>query len=220
VAGPVRDWNFRFGIELDGGRSRFYRVRSAARLPQLYVERGGLDKYVHMSLHKSGQWHLKVKHRHRHQMVATGGDSPRFTRAVLIVQPAAVATVDQSETPADAVLIPMNAGEDLPVHFDVYLERPGANLASWPGKNAMNTVLVGRGPLADGAGTCCVVALHGDVESGPVTLPAPEPNEVERMRADIARGDRYMTLFAPQADGAMGLIDGRVELNVTEAEAP
>jgi hypothetical protein len=153
-------------------------------------------------------------------MVATGGDSPRFTRAVLIVQPAAVATVDQSETPADAVLIPMNAGEDLPVHFDVYLERPGANLASWPGKNAMNTVLVGRGPLADGAGTCCVVARHGDVESGPVTLPAPEPNEVERMRADIARGDRYMTLFAPQADGAMGLIDGRVELNVTEAEAP
>jgi len=136
--------------------------------------------------------------------------TPGFTRALVIVQPEAVAVVDESERPGDVVLIPMNAGED-PVHFDVFLERPGANLASWPGKNAMGTVLVGRGPLAGGAGTCCVVARQADV-SGQATLPRPDPDEVERMKADIARGDRYMTLFAMQPDGAMALIDGRAEL--------
>jgi hypothetical protein len=30
--------------------------------------------------------------------------------------------------------------------------------------------------------------------------------------AEIARGDRYMTLFAIPADGAMALIEGRPEL--------
>jgi hypothetical protein len=35
VAGTITDWHLRFGIELGGRRSRFYRVRSAARLPQL-----------------------------------------------------------------------------------------------------------------------------------------------------------------------------------------
>ena len=217
MVGAITDWHLRFGIELHGLRSRFYRVRSAARQPQLYVEREGLDKFVHLSLHKSGQWHLKVKHRgaviewSRPKEMVLG-----YTRAVLIVQPAAVAMEDQSETPPDVALFPMTGGEDRPVHFDVILERPGANMAGWPGKNAMNTVLVGRVPMADGAGTCCVVARQAEMKSGSVTLPRPEPDEVERMRAQIARGDTYMTLFAMQADGAMALIDGRAELATTE----
>ncbi len=220
VVGAVTDWDLRFGIELDGRRSRFYRVRSAAQLPQLYVEREGLDKFVHLSLHTSGQWHLKVKHGGTRSV--KGWPQPPeyvlgYTRAVLIVQPAAVAVVDQSEAPPDVVLIPMEASEDLPMHFDVILERPGANMASWPGKNATNTILVGRVPLANGAGTCCVVARQTEMESGQeVKLPRPEPDEIERMRAQIARGDTYLTLFAMQADGAMALIDGRAELATTE----
>jgi hypothetical protein len=161
--------------------------------------------------------HLKVKHRgaviewsRPKEMV------PGYTHAVLIVQPAAVAVVDQSKMPPDIALVPMKGGEDRPVHFDVILERPGANMASWPGKNATSIVLVGRVPLANGAGTCCVVARQAEMESGSVTLPRPEPDEVERMRAQIARGDTYMTLFAMQADGAMALIDGRAELATTE----
>jgi len=212
VSDARRDWDLRFGIELGGRRSRLYRVRSAAQQPQLYVEREGLDKVVHVSLHTSGRWHVQVKRRGAVINWSRPAEvTPGFTRALVIIQPEAVAVVDEPERPGDVVLMPMTAGED-PVHFDVYLERPGANLASWPGKNAMGTVLVGRGPLAGGAGTCCVVARRADVESGPVTLPRPDPDEVERMKADIARGDRYMTLFAMQPDGAMALIDGRAEL--------
>jgi hypothetical protein len=96
------------------------------------------------------------------------------------------------------------------VHFDVFMERPGANLTSWPGKNAMGTVLVGRGPLASGAGTCCVVGRARRAGAG---HPAAARHRGSRAdEAEIARGDRYMTLFAMPADGAMALIEGRAEL--------
>jgi hypothetical protein len=45
-----------------------------------------------------------------------------------------------------------------PTTFSVFMERPGAVMKSWPGKNAMGTVFVGRISLAGDAGPCCIVA--------------------------------------------------------------
>jgi hypothetical protein len=53
--------DLRFGIEIDGRRSRCWRVRAGAELPELFAEREGLERAWHLSLHSSGQWHMKVK---------------------------------------------------------------------------------------------------------------------------------------------------------------
>ena len=60
------------------------------------------------------------------------------------------------------------------------LERPGANLDGWPGKNADGTTFVGRIELAGGAGTCCVVALQAPLQPGQVELLGPATTSCAR----------------------------------------
>src|SRR5512132_1764903 len=82
----------RFGIEVDGRRSYTWRVRSGAKHPELFVERENLPRAIHLSLHASNRWHMKVR---RKQTVLEWDRpaeiTPGYTRALSIVQPPAVA---------------------------------------------------------------------------------------------------------------------------------
>jgi hypothetical protein len=44
------------------------------------------------------------------------------------------------------------------VAFSVYLERLGANLNGWSDKNADGTLFVGRMPMVQDTGMCCIIA--------------------------------------------------------------
>jgi hypothetical protein len=131
------------------------------------------------------------------------------------VQPPAVAAASELAPPENAVLLRL-AADVSPIHFDVFIERTGANLAGWPGKNAMGSTFVGRIPLAAGAGTCCVIAYQQPVELDPWTMPQPSPEEVAQWRASAERGELYMTRISSQSDGTLSLIDGRVEFDLSE----
>jgi hypothetical protein len=61
--------DLRFGIEVAGQRSYTWRVRSAVKSPQLYVERENLAGVTHVSLHTSKRWHVKVRDRKVHQWI-------------------------------------------------------------------------------------------------------------------------------------------------------
>jgi hypothetical protein len=67
-----------FGIQVRGQRSYTWRIRSGAKNPELFVERENLPPTVHLSLHASGQWHMKVRRRRVHQWPQAGGDHTRL----------------------------------------------------------------------------------------------------------------------------------------------
>jgi hypothetical protein len=137
---------------------------------------------------------------------------PGYTRAVGIVQPVAVAH-REGPAPADVQLVSVAPDAD-PTTFSLFIERPGANQATWPGKNAEGTTFVGRIPLAADAGTCCVVALQHPLEPGKVELPRPSDDELRQMRNWAANGVLVTTVVGELSDGAIGLIDLRADPSV------
>jgi hypothetical protein len=205
-----------FGIRLGDRRSRCWRVRSGAHRPELFIEREGLEDFAYLSLHESGQWHMKVRGEGKAvQWLRPDEVTPGFTRAVCIVQPLSVVMEGPLLAHPEAVLLPLPTGA-APTHFEVFIEGPDRDMASWPGQNAAQTVFVGRIPLAGDSGTCCVVARQAPIEEGSVTMPQPSPEQVAQMRASIACGQLYGTLVAQQSDGTFALIDGRFEASTPE----
>jgi hypothetical protein len=201
----------RFGILSDGKRSSYWRVRAGVARPELFLEREGFGKHWHLSLHQSGRWHLKEGGKERISWARPDEVVPGYTRAVGIVQPVAVTHRDDAAPEGmELVTVPPEAE---PTTFSVFMERPGANLNGWPGKNAMGTVFVGRIPLAGDAGTCCVVAHQEPLEPGKVTLPHPSATDLERMRDVAARGTLLTTVIGSLSDGAIALIDLRADRN-------
>jgi hypothetical protein len=203
--------DLQFGIEVGGQRSYTWRVRSGAKHPELFVERENLSPAVHLSLHASGQWHMKVRRRSVHQWTKPAEITAGYTRPLAIVQPVAVAMF-ALPVPAGAQILklPADAG---PTEFDVWIERPGANLQSWPGKDADGTVLVGRIPLAAGAGACCVVSRQTAIVPGSATLERPTEEQLTWMQDTAAEGRLYCTIIGSLDDETIVLLDLRADVS-------
>jgi hypothetical protein len=201
----------RFGITCDGKRSSYWRVRAGMAKPELFLEHEGFGKVWHISLHVSGEWHMVTRRKERATWDRPGELFPGYTRAVGIVQPVAVAHREGPE-PADVQLVSVAPDAD-PTTFSLFIERPGANQATWPGKNAEGTTFVGRIPLAADAGTCCFVALQHPLEPGKVEL-RPSDDELRQMRNWAANGVLVTTVVGELSDGAIGLIDLRADPSV------
>lgn len=202
-----------FAITSDGKRAAYWRLRAGLKQPELFLEREGYGKKFHFSLHASGQWHMREGRQERIRWARPGEVVPGYTRAVGIVQP--VATAVREDPPAEeTVLVPAPADAD-PTTFSLFIERPGANLDNgWPGKNADGTTLVGRIPLAAGAGTCCVVALQQPLQPGRADFARPSDDELRWMRDVAARGPLITTIIGELSDGAIALIDLRADDSV------
>jgi hypothetical protein len=201
--------DLRFGIEVAGRRSYTWHVRSGAHKPELFIDRENLPPKVHLSLHASGEWHLRVRRRRVHQWRRPAELTPGYTRALAIVQPVTVATIELP-APTDARMLTVAADAE-PTMFDVWIERPGANPQGWPGKNAMGTALVGRIPLAGGAGACCVVSHQTALTPGSATLEAPTEEQRAWMQERASQGRLYGTIIGGLDDGTVVLLDGRYE---------
>jgi hypothetical protein len=202
----------RFGIISDGKRSSYWRVRAGMAKSELFMEREGYGKKWHFSLHASGQWHMKESGKERVTWAKPAEVVPGYTRAVGIVQPVVVA---HREDPApDGVEFVPVAPDAEPTVFSVFIERPGANMNGWPGKNANRSILVGRIPLAADAGTCCIVAVQAPLAPGRVELPRPSDDELRHMREWAVNGVLVTTIIGEMSDGAIALIDLRADSSV------
>jgi hypothetical protein len=166
---------------------------------------------MHVSLHESGLWHIKVNGQRVVQWLRPSEFHPGFTRAVMASQPTVVA-VHPTPAPAGTVIVPLTVdpADPLPMQFNVFIERPGADLASWPGKNAMGTDLVGRLPLATGAGTCVITSHVGAVGDASLTTTRPGEQTLEAMQRSAQAGTLHATMFSSLTDGAVGLLDGKI----------
>ena len=152
---------------------------------------------------------MEVRRRKVHQWDRPAELTPGYTRALAIVQPVAVA-VFTLPAPPDAQLLSQPADAE-PTRFDLWIERPGANLHGWPGKNADRTQLVGRIPLAGGAGTCCVVSRQVHLSPGSATLERPTDEQLGWMQTRAAEGRLYGTIIGGLSDGTVALLDGRFD---------
>jgi hypothetical protein len=199
----------RFGITADGNRSSFWRVRAGMKQPELFLEREDYGTKYHFSLHASGQWHMKESGKARLHWAMPAEKIPGYTGAVGIVQPVAVAH-REDPAPKDVVLVPVAADAN-PTTFSIVIERPGANLNGWPGKNVDGTTFVGRIPMAAGAGTCCIVALQEPLQPGQAKMPRPSSDELRQMRDWAAQGVLGLTIVGDLSDGAIALIDVRAD---------
>ena len=197
--------DLRFGITGATLRARCWRVRSGARRPEVFLEREGLERLVHFSLHESGSWHLKVRGQALPYWKRPAEVHPGLTRAAVIVQPEAVATVTYP-VHVDAHLARMAPHGDA-AQFNVFLERAGANLTSWPGRSSRGTEFIGRIPLAAGAGTCCVVLHRASIGDRTLTLPRPPDDQLAELRRAMSDRDLGVTLFGAEPDGTMTIID-------------
>jgi hypothetical protein len=101
-----------------------------------------------------------------------------------IVLPVAVIHKDLP-APVDLRLVAVESDSE-PTAFNLFNERPGARLDTWPGKNAMGTLLIGRMPLADGAGTVCIVANHEPIEPSSINSRSAE-RRGPRLNARVGR---------------------------------
>jgi hypothetical protein len=202
----------RFGITTEGRRSSYWRVRAGMKQPELFLEREGYGKKWHFSLHASDRWHMKEGRKERVSWAKPDEVVPGYTRAVGIVQPVAVAHREDS-APEGVTLIPVSLNVD-PTTFSIFIERPGANLDGWPGKNADGTTFVGRIPLAAAAGTCCIVALQEPLQPGRLELPRPSDDELRQMRLWAVQGVLVTTVIGKLSDGAIALIDLRADPSV------
>jgi hypothetical protein len=203
-----------FGITTDGKRSSYWRLRAGVKRPELFLEREAYGKRWHFSMHASGRWHMKESRKARVSWTKPNEVVAGYTRAVGIVQPVAVAH-REDQAPSEVVLVPV-APDAQPTTFSVFIERPGANLNSWPGKNADGAAFVGRISLAAGAGTCCIVAVQGPLQPGRLDLPRPTDDELRRMREWAANDVLVITIVGDFSDGAIALIDLRADTSVVE----
>lgn len=203
----------RFAITSNGKRAAYWRLRAGLKEPELFLEREGYGKKFHFSLHASGQWHMKEGRQERISWARPTEVIPGYTRAVGIVQPPAAAV--REDPPAEeTVLVPTLANAN-PTTFSLFIERPGANLNnSWPGKNVGGSTLVGRIPLAAGAGTCCVVTLPQALQPGRADFARPTDDELRWMRDVAARGPLITTIVGELSDGAIALIDLRADESI------
>ena len=198
-----------FGIIAGDKRSAYWRVRSGTRRPELFIEREDHGALWHLSLHESGRWHLKLRGEERVHWIRPGEITPGFTRAVGIVLPVTVIHKD-IPAPVDIRLVAVDM-ESEPTAFNLFIEPPGAGLDSWPGKNAMGTMVIGRMLLAAGAGTVCIVANHEPIEHSSVNILRPSDEVLASMRESGARGTLYMTVIGRMPDGGISLVEIRAE---------
>ena len=209
--------DLRFGIRDGTRRSYTWRVRSGAKKPELFIERENLPPTVHLSLHASGDWHMKVRRRKVHEWARPAELTPGYTRALAIVQPVAVAMFALPPPPGTQLLSQPADAE--PTRFDLWMERPGANLQGWPGKNVDRTQLVGRIPLAGGAGTCCVVSFQTQLTPVSATLELPTDEQLGWMQTRAAQARLYGTMVGGLSDGTLVLLDGRYDSATADALA-
>jgi hypothetical protein len=179
------------------------------RKPELSIEREDHGALWHLSLHESGQWHLKLRGEKRVHWIRLAEIAPGFTRAVGIVLPVTVIHKDIG-VPTGLRLVAVGVDSE-PTAFNLFIERPGARQDSWPGKNAMGTVLIGRMPLAGDAGTCCIVANHERIEPSSLSFSRPSDETLASMRESAARGSLYMTAIGRMSDGGISLVELRAE---------
>jgi hypothetical protein len=218
TASVAIDPKLRFGIgNLDGSPGgSYWTLKASAREQDVYVA-GTSPRFMHVSLHRDGNWHAKINrsegrpehvHHSRPEPLAPG-----MTRALLLSAHGSWGSFGEPviDRPVASAIPPPG---DALVCFNVFLEEYGADLSGWPGKTKMNTKLLGRLPLARGGTVSVVANCEQSVDQTFTGHHNWSPEEATRIRDSIRNaGDPRMVLYGATDDGALALRFGRIQVN-------
>lgn len=209
----MSDRRYRFCfVTHDGKRSGYWQVEINASTRDIYLQRERPGRVAHVSLHASGQWHLKTLRPRsgNFEWTEPAPVAPGVTRVVEVIVSPRLARHDLSvPASADALALP-EVG--LFPHVNVVLVSRGADIATWLA-NGPPVATLATLPLVDGS-TCHVLRHDSEVDDLPPipAMPAPPPNEREAM---LAMPNPSMWLVLDRADGTVVFLDAPVEFTAS-----
>jgi hypothetical protein len=207
----------RFGIG-NGPRpgSRYWSLKTSARAPEFYLRGSKSGAFFGVSIHDDpNHWHWKVRRPNEpaqyHDFAPPPETAPGLVRAHTIVSHAVVASLGDQVPPAKAVKWFHPSSRNVRVEFDVFLEAPGIDPASWPGRTSMGTTFMGRVALSDGS-TAVVVAREVPHTEQELTMRVADVDAAKKALHDaLQTGQKWLLLMGFNPDGSAWLIDGPVD---------
>lgn len=206
----------RFGVAPSSAQpgTRYWTLRAAARRPELYLRGSRTGSFFGVSLHEDPEhWHWKIARPGELPEYKTWTRPaqlvPGYTRAVEVVVHTVTATYGPQASSKSKVVWYVPSVQDLRIHFNLFIESPGANLDGWPAKNH-GSLFIGRVDLSDGS-TAVVVATESAHEEQTWTLPRPDEETLQRMLAAVDSGQSWLILMGVGDDGTAWLLESPVE---------
>lgn len=161
----------RFTVRNQGGqRAATWKCWTPSGKEDVYLTCRELGGALKTSFHESGKWHVayfegffeeSVPEEHRtergrfiDQWIRPKPIAPGVTLAFRIVTPWSSVTA-RGEGSASIVSVPPPA-EGRAIEFDIFLIDSTTSMTGWPGKNKMNTRLIGSYELPSGNSVCVV----------------------------------------------------------------
>lgn len=196
-------------------RSRYWKVRSSASRPEVFVSPEGLGRWLHISAHENTDyWQFTVTDagtRHRQTWSSTERE-PGIVRILMLEVRPAIVRHPAEPAPKDVLWI----GSDMDggtVLVELFLVGAGRDDSSTHLGAAGTGSIIGAGlRLTDGS-TAIVVA--SDVLAGTTTMTVPRrvltPDQIREMRETVASGNLGMMAFGSLVDGSLLVMDGLVD---------
>jgi hypothetical protein len=229
----VPERSIRFGIS-DGAGQRGATWKCFAPIGQgrddVYVACRELKGAIKTSLHESGKCHVAYEPTFFEQDVPDADRmargrfidkwprppeiAPGLTLALRINTPWSAVNVPNSDADFPTVIWIPNAPQDQATEIDILLSTAVTVVAGWPGKNSMNTKLVGSLQLDSGAIVWVVywVIPLPDLESSKAIKAAPKFFRGKSM-SDLEGASLRMIAFGDEPDGSRVIYDFAAELN-------
>lgn len=220
----------RFGVRtISGHRAASWKAWAPSEdASDFYVSCRALDGEIKASFHQSGRWHVSfTKDFHENAFDVESKPPTRFldrwsrpsevasgvTLALRVVVPwSAATTLVQRE--ADNITWIAPAPEGYAVEFAVVLTTPECLVSTWPGKNSMNSQLVGSFPLFSGERVWVTWTIQ---PFAPPSLPLASGQFFRgKSERSLMGGNLRSLALGEHPDGSRILYDIPVEMNVSK----
>jgi hypothetical protein len=215
--------SIRFGIsDSSGKRAATWKcwTLTGKGKDDVYLACRELGGALKASLHQTGAWHIAFSEEFFENGFADKPDgrfidkwprpkeiAPGVTLAFRIITPYSAVNTPISSPNENITWIPAPP-KNRAVEIAIIITSPHALVSSWPGKNSMNTKLVGSMPLDSGE---TVWVVHRDIDIPNLGTLHGTPRYFKgRSKDDLAKGGLHVLVFGDEKDGSRVILDSAV----------
>jgi len=223
----------RFGV-FDGAgfRAATWKCWSPSGKEDVYLSCRELGGELKTSLHESGAWHVAFENKFFDAKVRQEDKSKngRFLDKWRVPPPIApgVRLAFRIVTPSSSVCTPHKElqkivqapkpAEGKAIEFDLFIIEPTTVISSWPGKNRMNTSLVGSYALPSGR---TVWVVYWEIRMPTLPTQTGRAKFFDGKTLEDMKGDGLKLLgFVDEPDGSKAIYDCKVSYKNTKPSQP
>ena len=189
----------------------------------VYLTCRSLKGALHASLHESGLWHIVYAEKFFAENLDALGDRPQgrfidtwprpceivpgLTLAIRIITPHSAVNTPITSSNENITWIPASPPGQA-TEIDIFISLPDAPVSSWPGKNRMNTKLVGSISLDSGDR---IWVVHRVIDCPDFANIQGTPRYFKGRSKDDLRGEGLRIIaFKHEEDGSLTIFDSAV----------